>query len=178
MISAISTLLEAGRSLITSIFGDAKQREIQQHARQMSVHDQFAAEFRNLTKRTWWDSAIDGLNRLPRPVMVALVIIYFLLAYFDPVEFQKVNVGLDTVPEPMWTLLGAIAAFYFAAREWKKSRDTKLALSAKQFSEVQTRMDQLETDDRYEEEMKDTTKPLSNAVIMEWNRRNNPDFKG
>ena len=31
--------------------------------------DQFAAEFVARTQRTWWDSLIDGLNRLPRPLL-------------------------------------------------------------------------------------------------------------
>ncbi len=83
----------------------------------MAPHEQFAAEFRQLTKRTWWDSLIDGLNRLPRPVMVTLAIAYLISAWKDPATFAEINAGLATVPAEMWYLTSAIVGFYFAARE-------------------------------------------------------------
>lgn len=179
LVNLISGIFGGGaQKLVATVWGDQAERERMAHLRDMSVHGQFAAEFRNLTHRTWWDSLIDGLNRLPRPVMVTLIIYYFVTAYVDPVQFQQINVALDTVPEPMWYVLSALVGFYFAARELHKHRSTKLALTEQQFNEVQRRMNKLQAADEplmaeeeFQGEMADTSKPLSNRAIAEWNRR-------
>ena len=38
-------------------------------------------------------------------------------AMTDPAGFSTRMQGLDTVPDPLWWLLGAIVSFYFGARE-------------------------------------------------------------
>jgi hypothetical protein len=108
--------------LIGKFLGYKVDQEANRHTETIAPHEQFAAEFRQLTKRTWFDSLIDGLNRLPRPTIVALVIGYFLTSWLDPVLFAEINAGLATVPSPMWYVLSAIIGFYFAARELHKFR--------------------------------------------------------
>lgn len=98
------------------------EKESNRHSETLAVHQQFGAEFRNLTHRTKWDSFIDGLNRLPRPVMVTMILAYMVAAWRDPETFALINAGLATIPEPMWYLIGAIVGFYFAARELHKQR--------------------------------------------------------
>ncbi len=66
---------------------------------------------------TWFDRAINGLNRLPRPMLALGTIGLFVFAMVDPVAFSTRMVGLNAVPEPLWWLLGAIVSFYFGARE-------------------------------------------------------------
>jgi len=65
----------------------------------------------------WFDRLINGLNRLPRPMLALGTIGLFVFAMVDPVAFSHRMVGLDAVPEPLWWLLGAIVSFYFGARE-------------------------------------------------------------
>ena len=65
----------------------------------------------------WFDRMVDGLNRLPRPLLAFGTIGLFVYAMIDPVAFATRMVGLNAVPEPLWWLLGAIVAFYFGARE-------------------------------------------------------------
>ncbi|WP_284267020.1 holin family protein [Roseicyclus amphidinii] len=65
----------------------------------------------------WFDGLINGLNRLPRPMLALGTLGLFVFAMVDPVAFSERMVGLDAVPEPLWWLLGAIVSFYFGARE-------------------------------------------------------------
>jgi hypothetical protein len=65
----------------------------------------------------WFDRMVNGLNRLPRPLLAFGTIGLFVYAMVDPVAFATRMVGLNAVPEPLWWLLGAIVAFYFGARE-------------------------------------------------------------
>ena len=111
-----------------------------------------------------------------------MVIYYFWLSQYDAIEFQRMNVALDSVPEYMWLIAGSIISFYFVAREFSKGRDTKMALSRVQFDETIRR--QRELDDMkprkplfsqkdYNKVMA-SPKPLSNSAIAEWNRRRHP----
>ena len=64
-----------------------------------------------------FDRVINGLNRLPRPMLALGTLGLFVFAMVDPVAFSGRMVGLEAVPEPLWWLLGAIVSFYFGARE-------------------------------------------------------------
>ena len=83
---------------------------------------QFASEFA-IERKGWFDRFIDGLNRLPRPIMALGTIGLFISAMYDPVWFANRMVGLATVPTELWALLGAIVTFYFGAR-WNNSRQS------------------------------------------------------
>lgn len=64
-----------------------------------------------------FDRAINGLNRLPRPLLALGTLGLFIFAMVDPAAFAARMTGLEAVPEPLWWLLGAIVSFYFGARE-------------------------------------------------------------
>ncbi len=70
----------------------------------------------------WFDRAINGLNRVPRPMLALGTLALFGYAMTDPVGFAERMVGLNEVPEPLWWLLGAIVSFYFGARELHYAR--------------------------------------------------------
>ena len=176
-IPGIGPLLAAGTEIIDATAGNRRERDAQGHLADMAIQQQFAAEFRRLERRSWFDSLIDGLNRLPRPVIVVMIVGYFLASWRDPEEFQIINLSLDAVPERMWIIAGVIVTFYFGARELQKSRDQKkLALSAEAFGAQQRRIERLRQSRHvaagaYAAEMADDTAPLSNRSIMVWNRR-------
>lgn len=176
-IPGIGPVLAAGTGIIDAVAGNRRERDTHAHLTDMAVQQQFATEFRRLERRTWFDSLIDGLNRLPRPVIVVMIIGYFLAAWRDPEEFQIINLSLDAVPERMWLIAGGIVTFYFGARELQKSRDQKkLALGAEAFAEQQRRINTLRqtkhvTSGTYSSELADEATPLSNRSIAEWNRR-------
>ena len=76
---------------------------------------QLAAEFAR-PRAGLFDRVIDGVNRLPRPIMVLGVIALFCSAMTDPIWFAERMQGLNLVPEPLWWLLGVVVSFYFGAR--------------------------------------------------------------
>ncbi|NDV01412.1 carboxylesterase [Pseudoroseicyclus sp. CLL3-39] len=76
---------------------------------------QFAAEFGH-ARRGRFDRAVDGLNRLPRPLMAFGTIGMLVAAMAAPEWFAARMGGLAAVPEPLWWLMGAIVSFYFGAR--------------------------------------------------------------
>jgi hypothetical protein len=78
--------------------------------------DQFAAEFK-LAPASPFESFVNGLNRMPRPTLAFGTVGLFAYAMSDPVGFSVRMQGLDTVPDQLWWLLGAIVSFYFGARE-------------------------------------------------------------
>lgn len=78
--------------------------------------DQLQAEF-GRAPYGWFDGLMNGLNRLPRPLLTLGTIGLFIYAMIEPVGFSGRMQGLALVPEPLWWLMGAIVSFYFGARE-------------------------------------------------------------
>ena len=64
-----------------------------------------------------FDAFVNGLNRLPRPMLALGTLGLFAFAMADPAAFSVRMQGLASVPEPLWWLLGAVVSFYFGARE-------------------------------------------------------------
>ena len=89
---------------------------------------QFAAEFA-AAKKTRFDSAVDGINRIPRPLMALSVIFLFASAMVDPVWFAARMQGLALVPEPLWWLMGVVVSFYFGARHQVKSQQFQRSIA-------------------------------------------------
>jgi hypothetical protein len=81
-----------------------------------AAHASHLAEFAH-ARPGWFDAFVNGLNRLPRPLLALGTLGLFVYAMADPAGFALRMRGLSEVPEPMWWLLGAVVAFYFGARE-------------------------------------------------------------
>ncbi len=95
---------------------NATKAELATLQRYVSALDQAGAEFER-NRKGWFDRFIDGLNRLPRPMLALSTIALFAYAMKDPAGFSERMQGLAYVPEPLWWLLGAVVSFYFGARE-------------------------------------------------------------
>ncbi|CUH22111.1 hypothetical protein JSE7799_00588 [Jannaschia seosinensis] len=78
--------------------------------------DQLSEEF-SVVGQGLFDRCVDGLNRLPRPMLALGTLGLFVYAMVDPPGFAARMEGLAFVPDPLWWLLGAIVGFYFGARE-------------------------------------------------------------
>lgn len=105
-----------------------KQMELSAAAQQSALTE-MGAEF-SAAGDNWFDSAVNGLNRLPRPFLALGTVGLFVYAMIDPLSFSTRMVGLNAVPEPLWWLLGAVVAFYFGARETHYFRAAKMAAPA------------------------------------------------
>ncbi|MEL6800250.1 MAG: holin family protein [Pseudomonadota bacterium] len=90
---------------------------------------QFAAEFA-VPRRGVFDRAMDGINRLPRPMMALGTLGLFGAAMVNPVWFAARMEGIALVPEPLWWLLGAVVSFYFGARHQAKGHEYQQNLIA------------------------------------------------
>lgn len=97
-----------------TIFGDKAASNRQLHNEQMAVYNQFAQEFGH--SKNWWDSLIDGLNRLPRPLFTFGTIGLFAWCGSDPESFTVFAIALQAMPEPGWWLLGIVVTFWFGGK--------------------------------------------------------------
>ncbi|MBY6138402.1 holin family protein [Leisingera daeponensis] len=99
------------------------------HDMQAEALRQMAAEFRHGGKSRF-DRFMDGVNRLPRPMLALGTVALLISALSDPVWFAARMQGLALVPEPLWWLLGVIVSFYFGARHQMKSQEFQQGLAA------------------------------------------------
>lgn len=83
---------------------------------------QYGAEFA-VVRQGWFDRFMDGVNRLPRPMLALGTLGLFISAMVDPLWFSERMQGIALVPEPLWWLLGVIVSFYFGARHQAKAQE-------------------------------------------------------
>jgi Holin of 3TMs, for gene-transfer release len=113
---AVAALGEAAKG-VAEVFTPSATRKMELSAEaQMAALQQLGEEYQH-PALNWFDRMVNGLNRLPRPMLAFGTIGLFTYAMVDPEAFAQRMVGLNAVPEPLWWLLGAIVAFYFGARE-------------------------------------------------------------
>ncbi len=114
--SAVTSVSNAAGSLAEVFTPNATRRqelEGQAYAQAMEEHQ---AEFLYQGEGLF-DRFVNGLNRLPRPVLTLGTLGLFGYAMVDPPGFSMRMDGLALVPEPLWWLFGAVISFYFGARE-------------------------------------------------------------
>ena len=114
--AAVSALGDAARGVAEVFIPSATKRMELSAEAQMAALRQLGAEYEN-PSIGWFDRLVNGLNRLPRPLLAFGTIGLFVYAMVDPQQFAQRMVGLNAVPEPLWWLLGAVVAFYFGSRE-------------------------------------------------------------
>lgn len=117
-----------GVAQVAEVFTPSATRRMELSAEaQTAALAQLGAEYQ-LAPQGWFDRFVNGLNRLPRPLLAFGTIGLFAYAMVDPLSFAQRMVGLNAVPEPLWWLLGAVVAFYFGARETHYFRNRAVAV--------------------------------------------------
>lgn len=128
---------EAVSGVYGTIKGDKRQIEAGIHEEQMAVLAQFAAEFAGRPPQTWWDSLVDGLNRLPRPVITFSIMGLFVWAFYDPAAFSDYMRAMEIVPDELWMMWLTIVAFWFGGRLVSRDlRKPRLPAGAKKVVEA------------------------------------------
>lgn len=131
--SIFATIFGAGRNVVTEtveVFRpNAEAQAARDAAQQAAALAQFATEFA-IERRGWFDRFIDGVNRLPRPMLAFGTLGLFVSAMADPVWFAQRMQGVALVPEPLWWLMGAIVSFYFGARHQAKTQEFQRGIAA------------------------------------------------
>ena len=169
---------------IARFTGDKVQRESNVHDEQMAATNAQAAEFQYRGKRTWFDSLIDGINRLPRPIIAFGCIGLFVWCIYDPAEFSIAMTALAIMPEWLAIVIGQVILLYMGGRmlnDWKIGKGANaeqvrqvLALqnevrAVKEQMRPEPKAHELAEED-YAAEIADTSKPMSNAAIERWNK--------
>ena len=129
---AMSFLFGGGASSAAQVAGifreNAEAAAIREAAGKAAALNQFAAEFTH-PRRGLFDRFIDGLNRLPRPMLALGTLGLFVAAMAEPEWFASRMSGIALIPEPLWWLMGAIVSFYFGARHQVKSQGYEASLA-------------------------------------------------
>ena len=127
--AAVTALGSAARD-VAEVFTPSATRRMELSAEaQMAALSQLGAEYAD-PGLGWFDRMVNGLNRLPRPMLAFGTLSLFVYAMIDPESFGARMVGLNLVPEPLWWLLGAVVGFYFGAREAHYFRTRPVASAA------------------------------------------------
>lgn len=123
IMSAVTSLFRPAKQLVEVFKPNAEKEAERQHVERLNLGEQdlaslkqFAAEFQVRNTSTKWDSFIDGLNRLPRPLITLGILGLFVLAPADPVRFLQIARAYEVMPDGFWALLSIIIAFYFGGR--------------------------------------------------------------
>ncbi len=183
----IKPVLSGGKEL-AEVFTVNKEKQHQREheenmadmGRDMASLQMFSNEFFQRQNRTWWDSLLDGLNRLPRPLFSIAILGFFMLAPLNPVKFMEIAKALEIIPPGYWALLSIILSFYFGGRMQLKSQDMALKKDAvqaakelvsmrKSFREINTEGDTTESK-IFDNAMESGEKRIKNKVIEEWLR--------
>lgn len=113
---AVTALGQAATGMAEVFTRNATRRmELDEEAYARAI-EQLGQEFA-VPRQGWFDAFVNGLNRLPRPLLALGTMALFVYAMVEPLGFGLRMDGLQRVPEPLWWLLGAIVGFYFGARE-------------------------------------------------------------
>ena len=106
---------------------NAEAQAVRDAAQGAAALSQFAAEFQ-IERRGWFDRFIDGLNRLPRPMLALGTLGLFVSAMVDPVWFAARMQGIALVPEPALVADGSNCVVLFrGAPSGENPRDAALS---------------------------------------------------
>lgn len=164
----VREIAEGAADLGRVFTGDKAAKEAAQAAAYQAALGQFGAEFARPPK-SWFDSLVDGINRLPRPILAFSTLGLFAYAMKDPVSFTARMQGLAHVPEPLWWIMGSVIAFYFGSRETFKAREFRASSRA----EVQATVDTIREIEAIRRDTPDPDTPAEvapdeNAALAEW----------
>lgn len=186
---AVTGLFRPAKELVEVFKPNAEREAARGHQERMALSEQdlasleqFAAEFQSTRTSTAWDSFIDGLNRLPRPLITLGILGLFVLAPADPIRFLEIAQAYQIMPDGFWALLSIIIAFYFGGRMQVTRQQMTVkggALdAAKEIVEVRKAFRELATEDEprtekiYQQAVRAAGSSQSaNYVIDSWLRR-------
>lgn len=130
--NVLATVFGNGRNVLSEtaeVFRVNAEAQADRDARaRYAALAQFSAEF-DRARQGGFDRFVDGLNRLPRPMMAFGVLGLFTAAMVDPDWFVARMRGVAFVPDPLWWLLGAIVSFYFGARYQAKGQEFRRSVA-------------------------------------------------
>jgi Holin of 3TMs, for gene-transfer release len=126
-LSIITGLFRPAKELVEVFKPNAEGEAERGHAERLALSaqdlaslEQFAAEFQPRTNATWWDSFIDGLNRVPRPLITLGVLAFFVLA--PPVTPSLDGAASSLDPDGLESLPSGLTRGNRVVEAWKRQR--------------------------------------------------------
>jgi len=189
--SAITGVFRPAKELVEVFKPNAENQAVRSHRERMELGrqdlaslEQFAAEFTSKRTATAWDSFVDGLNRLPRPLITLGILGLFILAPADPLRFLEIARAYQLMPDGFWALLSIIIAFYFGGRMQVTRQNMTIAggalNAAKEIVEVRKAISELAEEEQpkaeraYQEAVRlAEPEKRTNRVVSAWLRRQN-----
>lgn len=117
---ATAGVIESAGEAVTKVIrvtkGDKAQVEAAVHDEQMAVLAEHAAEFVARPDRTYLDSIVDFLNRLPRVIITFWVFMIFTWPAIDADGFMIYILSLELIPDELWQFAMIVVGLYFGGR--------------------------------------------------------------
>lgn len=184
--TAITGLFSPAKELVEVFKPNAEKEARRGHLERIALSQQdlaslqqFAAEFHPRSNASWWDSFVDGLNRLPRPLITIGILCFFVLAPLDPARFLLIARAYEVMPDGFWALLSVIIAFYFGGRMQLKSQhmavSDKALKAARELSAMRRELERKDVEDEPSAAPTPAAPAAGNRVIEAWRRRQTPD---
>jgi len=149
-----------------TMFGSKYAREKSAAKLDAAIQKQYAAEFRE--NKTWFDSFVDGLNRLVRPTLTTYIcFLVFVMPLVNLDLFMEIVTAYSAVPESLWALAGIVITFYFGDRMQYKNLQFKNA-DIKQIQKAKKQIDAM----RPEKQDVDGLPWLDNPTVEKWKKAN------
>lgn len=150
MFAFLTSIIPSVLNLVGKGADIVDKKNQQQHDEQTGLRNQVIAEV-SKPNATFWDSFVDGINRLVRPCFTFGTLLLFVWAAYDPITFSQTMVALQLVPEYLWAILGAIVVFWFGQRALEGVKSPSL-----QEDKVQQVVNQIETIGKLADTIKNT----------------------
>jgi hypothetical protein len=181
----IGDILKGGQG-VAEVFVENKENKGQRKhdetmadiGRDMASLSQFSEEFHRRQNRTWWDSFVDGLNRLPRPLLTIGVLSFFVLAPLNPTKFLEIAKAYELMPAGYWALVSVIIGFYFGGRMQLKAQDMTVkkdaVKAAKELISMKKEFRQLEIEEEseaskiFDQALSKGKHLIANKVVSAW----------
>lgn len=138
------SLIDKAGSVVEKVLDQKGSREAASAAVDKASIDQWTAES-GKANTNWFDSLVNGFNRLMRPVAFAFTVwVVMIWPQVDLVAFQKAMVAYEAVPEWLVGLVLSVWAFLFTGRFLTKDMAKIKSKSNKEFKEILDRQKALD----------------------------------
>lgn len=128
--------------------------------------------------KSFWNTFIDSLGRLPRPMFTFWVFYLLILPLWSRELFQDTMLAYAEIPSNISQIILVIIGFWFLSRGLEKMKGMVDATKyRKQLEEVGRLRAEIEIHRRFTNNIKDEDKPLSESAIKKWNEQYNKKSK-
>lgn len=106
---------QAATTLVEAIRGNVENAAQRGADFDVAALQQFAAEFAN-PRESAFDRIVNGLNRLPRPLIVLGVLALLIMPVARPSLAAEVFTAWAIIPNPVWVIVTVVITFFFGGR--------------------------------------------------------------